>query len=184
MPIDKYEPEDFIVKSEHRRKSTLALRKPRKDEPFRVHPDDSNSPHVYLMTKESNGNELWVVHPRVAEKLPNEPTIVKHRVYRCYSVDAGQFLWPVKDPIHKNEWYVSCHDLAKKARGTWIRIAANSSAGRYESAPCDMNGKDPKWSEEPVAVLLNKAMDGRFVADLDDPELVSIRGSSNSTKDE
>ena len=89
------------------------------------------------------------------------------------------FLWPVKLPGQdgrSNTWNDSALAAAKLAESKWIRLAANMTAGMYDTfqAICELS--EPEWPELSFSEILKLSFRDRFIRDMDHPVLRALRG--------
>lgn len=104
----------------------IAVRKPNKQEFFRVHPDPEWSIELVLFNWEKH-DEWHQVHPDLHASLRTDMKRVS--LHCCINRADELFLWPIK--IQNNSWSKSAFALAQEARESWIRIRADLPKHKY-----------------------------------------------------
>jgi len=138
---------------------TIAVRAPRADEFFRVHPDPAYSlPTITLEHEEGMTREEYLVLPKMrpaAEALGGKLRYV--RIFTCVTRFGVPFLWPAPIPGangNKNAWHETGMMVAEKAKKKWVRRISNKRAGTYEAFIAEKDMGDPQWPAMPFNKLL------------------------------
>ena len=155
---------------------TVPVRKPGRQEFFRVHPgDDWRLPTAVLETEEDR--TTYLVDPSLWPELPGEikPKLIVTAVTRQGVV----FLWPLALPGEDgrvNAWWQSALEAAKIAETCWTRLAANMSLGAYEVFQASGELPEPSWPEEGFQRLVEIAFRDTYIDNSDHPALRRLRG--------
>ena len=125
---------------------TVPVRKPLKDEFFRVHPQHFLECYAVELKAE---RETYFVTPALAPLLAEfiEPVRLRY----CVSRQGVAFLWPVKlpkDDRRAESWRTSAAEAATLAETKWVRIAADMHLGAYQPFVAVADLGEPKWPSE------------------------------------
>ena len=135
----------------------LTLRKPRKTEWVRVHPDASYrvGPIAILEFEKAGKRESYIVAPNLREYL--EDYVRLFQLFTAYSRSDGPFLWQVRvDPDGDNgSWNASSIEAAELAVTQWVQIKANMGEKLYEIRTATGDFKDPVWPTQSFEELLD-----------------------------
>ena len=140
---------------------TVPVRKPTKDEFFRVHPDHFLECYAVELKAE---RETYFLAPAVAPVLPEfvEPVRLRY----CVSRQGVAFLWPVKlpkDDRRADSWRTSAAEAATLAETKWVRIAADMHLGAYQPFEAVADLGDPKWPNESWTEVVKIALRDRRI---------------------
>lgn len=156
---------------------TVPVRKPNKQEFFRVHPAESHRLQVGLLILEDTG-EIYVVTPDVADQLGSDVAL------RCLVLTINRqgvvALWPLAMPDEDgrlHEWGRSALEAANLAKTSWVRLRSNRSLGAYEVELATANLADPVWPDMPFAEIVSVALRGRIIDSTDHPVIRALRGA-------
>lgn len=159
---------------------SVPVRKPRKDEFFRVHPDDDFTMDAYTAERESDTDrEVYLVFPGYAEAVYE---VARHtRLFTCVNKRGNPFIWPAKLPLEGSslgkQWTDSALKVAEQARTCWVRMAGNRDAGAYELFIARGDLGEPKWPEgKTFRDLLRLAFEDRIIDRVDHPLIRELRG--------
>jgi hypothetical protein len=156
--------------------TTVALRKPGKQEFFQTHRD----PGFWLDTailELTESREIFMVDPGLRAELGQE---IK-RVTLCTTMgrSGALFLWPIPLPDgtgKRNSWHESARQGAELARGTWVRVQANMAAGFYDVSLASASLSDPQWPAMSFDEILERAFKDAYIDSMDHPALRVLRG--------
>jgi hypothetical protein len=156
-PIDPFDPEALrVVGTEdlvlEKVLLTVPVRRPRKQEFFRVHPGERFSLDCYTLTKESGmdrehymiAKELWAALLGEAKKV---------RLFTCITKGGTVFLWPATLPEAEStggngagrRWHTSALEAADEAKKHWIRLIPNKELGAYDVLRARGDLGEPAW---------------------------------------
>ena len=144
----------------------VEVRKPRKGEFFRTHPN----PEMSVTTKlyKSDDGETFLVNPAVSDVFGRQ--IVRVTLYYCVSRYGHPFLWPVRVPEDgekDNSYWQTARLAADKAIEAWIRIEANQTAKNYSLALARGDLPEPRWPDLPLREVLELAFRDATINDRD-----------------
>ena len=156
--------------------TTVPVRKPGKQEWFRVRPgddwrvqtacyEDEELREIYLV-----GRSLWpdlvgTIHPAL--------------ILTCISRGSDLFLWRLKLPGpdgRSNHWADSALAIAREAETGWRRMSANMAANYYDGFEPAASLPDPEWPDRRFPEILRTAFQGRMIDSPDHPLLRKLRG--------
>jgi hypothetical protein len=162
--------------------TTLPVRKPKRQEWFRVHPDPEYRADFAFIKLDDEGSEYYLVHPQWRDALQNE--LLFCTLYTCVNRHGVVFLWPARLPSeagHRvSEWARSAHEAAAAAVKRYTRMQSNMKLGAYEHQFSDnpTPEPDPIWPDKSMTELLKIAFQntGRFIDTLDHSVIKQLRG--------
>jgi hypothetical protein len=170
--------QDFVVELGGQKVLTVVpVRKPARQEFFRVHPSEQWHLLTALLTVEEERGESYLVAPTLREVLANEIRPVM--LFTCLSRQGVVFLWPARIPTadrRAGSWHSSAIDAAQLAMHHWIRMAANQNLGAYEVFKAAGYTAEPEWPDLTFDELVKLAFKGRYIASPDHPVLQRLRG--------
>ena len=156
---------------------TLPVRKPHRQEFFRVRPDlQYRMPMAVLELKEER--ETYCVTSEMAAMLGSDVRPVT--MLTCINRMGQAFLWPLPLPAEDgrtNSWHQTARIAAEEAEKRWVRMAANMGAGAYDVYLAPEGVPDPEWPKHDFRELLRLAFgNGRLITTADHPVLKRLRG--------
>lgn len=134
---------------------TVPVRKPKKQEFIRVHPEESFrlTPAATITLEEDR--EVYLVHPRLVEDIEQDFNFVT--LFLGITRQKVLFLWPVKLPTadgRKMDWHVSALAAAEHAMQHWLKVVPNMNLGAYEVFTAIGHFPEPEWPDLPFSELL------------------------------
>ena len=157
----------------------VPVRKPTKQEFFRVHEADAFRMNVAIIELKAVG-EVYLVTPDVAAGLPGEVKCVT--ITACISRQGVVFLWPVPLPSEdgrQNTWHVTAREASIRAHTKWVRMTANMPAGAYDVFEAPGEIAEPNWPEHSLQQLLEVAFgNGHLIDQPDHPVLQQLLGQA------
>lgn len=169
--------EDF---SAERVTLVIPVRRPKKDF-IRVCPDEVFQVDAFLLEHEEGFDRVpYWVSPTMVEHLA-EGDRKRTRLLLSVTKMGALFFWPIKLPEAGSagggrRWAETALQAAELGKEKWIRVAADKNAGGYEVFIASGNFPEPKWPDEPLKVLLEKAFKDRFIDSPDHSVLRELRG--------
>jgi hypothetical protein len=159
--------------------TTVPVRKPNRQDWFRVHPDPSYrlTPAAIIEMKEDR--ETYLVVPGIAAELPGEFSVAT--LYTALNRKGVLHLWPVKLPGpdgKHNEWHRSAAEAAERGMNQWGRMTANMSLGAYEIFEPIGDISAPDWPDISFEEILKVAFRDRIVDSMDHPLINQLRGAA------
>jgi hypothetical protein len=158
--------------------TTVPVRKPNKQDFFRVHRDRTFRETLAIIELKEN-REVYLLLPEVARSLPNE--FVMAMMYTTINRQGVVHLWPVNLPGPDGkvlEWHRSAATAAERAMEHWVRVTANMSLGAYEIFKASAAIPEPTWPDLSFKELLRIAFKDRLVTDLNHPLVKRLRGET------
>lgn len=156
----------------------LAVRKPTKQEYFRLHADPQ-----YRLTcavlEIKDEREFYLVTP---EMLPLLAEDVRHvELCLCQNRQGVPFIWtvPITGPDGRsNSWHESAREAANLAEKSWVRMIAVMAEGGYSLYRATGAIPEPEWPEKSMAELLKLAFkDGKLIDSVDHPIVQQLNGA-------
>ncbi len=147
--------------------ASVQVRKPSRQEYFRVHPDPEMRIDTLLLELRDD-KQTYLVSPDIAPAIPGEA--VAKTLYTTVTRQGGVLLWPVRLPDEQgrlDEWNQVAHEAALRAETNWIRLAANMGAGTYDVYEALDQIAEPEWPDLPFHRLLEMGFKDRYVDSLD-----------------
>jgi len=157
--------------------TTIPVRKPGKQDFFRVHQSEAYRITAGLIEiKETN--ETYFVVPSVISEL-SESEYHLATLFTIVNRQKVLSVWPVKVPRadgKQNEWHTSAAEAAGRAMTNWIRLAANMSLGAYEISEAIASYGDPIWPSLTFSEILKIAFKGKLIDSPDHLVIQQLRG--------
>ena len=140
---------------------TVPVRKPNRDEFFRVH--DEHYADLYMVELKTE-REIYFARHEVAQILAEfvEPVRLRY----CVSRQGVAFLWPIKlpkDDRRADSWRTSAAEAAGLAERAWIRLSADMHLGAYQTFAAVADLGEPKWPTEAWADVIRIALRDRII---------------------
>jgi hypothetical protein len=157
--------------------TTAPVRKPNRQEFFRVHPDPLYrlTPAAIVELKEDR--EIYLITPAVAQQLPDEFAVAA--LLTAINRQGVLFIWPLKLPNSdgkQNDWHRSAAEAAEMAIKRWSRLKANMSLGAYDVFEATGDLPDPEWPELAFSEILKIAFRNHCVDQIDHPLFKRLLG--------
>ena len=157
--------------------SGYEIRKPNRQEFFRVHPDTNYQINVYVIKEKiAMGENLWIINPKLVDELSKEIVPVNLRL--LVNRDNKVFIWPLSIPLlgHSNPWSQSACEAAEMAKSKWTRLTPDTSEGKYHIVIAGGELSEPVWPEYSFDEILKVAFIGRIIDTRDHLFLQRLRG--------
>ena len=156
---------------------TVPVRKPNRQEFFRVHPDLSYrlSPAAVVELKEDR--ETYLITPAIAQQLPDEFAVAT--LHTAINRQGVLFIWALKLPSpdgRQNDWLRSAAEAAEMAMTRWSRLKANMSLGAYDVFEATGDLPEPEWPELAFPDILKIAFRNHCVDQIDHPLIKRLLG--------
>jgi hypothetical protein len=159
---------------------TVARRKPKPTEFFRVHPDPTMSRAAYVfIDREEMNSECYFVMPAA------RPFIAEHlrpvMLVSCITRQNVAFIWPVALPDpgansgRQNRWGSSALEAMEVAKTSWVKMTAGQGFYRVFVAE-NLELPEPQWPERTFGELLNVAFKNAVIEDQTHPVVKRLRG--------
>jgi hypothetical protein len=157
----------------------IPVRKPTKEEFFRVHPDEAYTLPIAMIELKGERSEVYAVAPALAPELGDESTLSHRLVVTAINRKGDLFLWPLKLPSgdrKSDSWPRSALEAANLARTSWTRMQANMGTGMYDVYKATGNLPEPEWPDLTIDQIVALAFRDSFINSLDHVVLRGLRG--------
>jgi hypothetical protein len=155
---------------------SIPVRRPGKQEFFRVHPKDDMSFKTYALKVDAD-NEFYVVKPDLLSEVAD--CIIPVVLFTTINTSESMTLWPVKLPGSDgkmNSWNQSAVEIAAIAKEKWVRLTSNRSIGAYEPLfPVDPL-EDPEWPDMNFQEIFRIAFKNHYIDSPEHPVLKNLKG--------
>jgi hypothetical protein len=167
-------PPNFEREAGVRKQLTMVrVRKPRRQEWVRVHPDPAYHAKVatiVLKEDENSKEEIYLVAPRVAEDMADEITLTT--LYLAMNRQGDVFIWPCRDPnpeLRRGDTAATPRLEAIEAAMTrYVRVQWKSPAYEISFRDASIVETEPVWPDKPFSELIKIAF-FRVGLYIDDP---------------
>lgn len=156
--------------------SVVQVRKPNRQEFFRVHPDPAMRLETLVLDFKTEGM-TYLVDPEIEPAIPGECTA--KMLYLAVTRHGAMLLWPVRLPDEQgnlDQYNAAAHQAALAAESNWVRIAANKGAGTYDIYEALDQLAQPEWPEMRFERILETAFKARYIDSLDHPIIRKLLG--------
>jgi hypothetical protein len=159
--------------------NTVPVRRPPREEFFRVHPDYEYTVDAPLLDRsQCEERSIYWVAPIMRDELPGELTWV--RLITAITKRGMVFLWPAKLPKDGGNsgraWHQSALEAAEDAKRYWIRMWGNQFLGAYEYSKALGDLGDPQWPLKTFDELVRIAFRDCIIATTEHPVVRDLRG--------
>jgi hypothetical protein len=158
--------------------SSVAVRKPNRQEFIRVRPGDEWQFEAGCLTENST-KDIYLVHASLVDELRGD---VKATCLRA-SISRGSktpFLWPIGLPGpggQWNSWHESAATAASLAEGNWLKVTSDGNANTYRTHVAEATFPEPEWPVElSMNSLIRVAFKDRIIDSIDHRVLRRLRG--------
>jgi len=156
--------------------STVQVRKPNRQEFFRVSSDPSMRIETLVLDFKAEGM-TYLVDPQIEPAIPGE--CAAKMLYFAVTRQGAVLLWPVRLPDEQGNldpYNAAAHQAAFTAETRWTRIAANKGAGTYDIYEALDQLAEPEWPEMSFERILEMAFKARYIESLDHPVIRKLLG--------
>jgi hypothetical protein len=157
-----------------REQSIIPVRKPNKQEWFRVHRHQSMM--VYL-TEDITERTPYLVHPDALPYLVGQ--VKKVKLYRATTLQGSVFLIPVPQMDSSgnwNRWHRSLSLAVETAIKFWVRIQSDQASQGYIIIKPTDKLKNPEWKDMTMEELVTKAFEEWTILDEKHPFIQRLAG--------
>ena len=147
--------------------SVVQVRKPNRQEFFRVHPDPAMRIETLVLDFKAEGM-TYLVDPEIEPAIPGECTA--KTLYLVVTRQGALLLWPVRLPDEQGNldpYNAAAHQAALAAETSWMRIAANKGAGTYDIYEALDQLAEPEWPDMSFERILEMAFKARYINTLE-----------------
>lgn len=159
--------------------TAVPVRKPKRTEFFRVHPEHVLDTYVLEWDSESGmGKDSYLVMPEAQDLVRDE---LRHtRLLVAMNRQGTPFLWPIKLPGGDNDRIHRIADTALQAadlaKTRWVRMVWNSNLGAYDIHRATGDLGDPQWPERSFRDLIEIAFRNNLISGPDHPVIKALSG--------
>jgi hypothetical protein len=160
--------------------TTVPVRRPGKNDFFRVHPSEDYAIDNYVLEHESDQERTtyWVA-ANLRHVLGDY--LRKVRLFTCIDKRGNVFLWPAKLPTvdgsrAAQSWYMSGLLAAEEAKKVWVKIMGNRSIGAYGIIRARGDLGDPQWPEHSFEDLIKLAFRDNLIDNIDHAVVRDLNG--------
>lgn len=154
----------------------IAVRKPKKDEYFRTHPDPAMSLTSLVWTDPDLG-DVYFVAPEARQIMTESGRVVT--LVLCQSRLRVNFIWPVNAGGSSGGgrgWVESSHHAVHMGKNLWIKIRGDRPAGMYQVLEAADQRGEPEWPNLDFKELLKLGFKDRLIGSADHPVVRRIQG--------
>ena len=160
--------------------SVVEVRKPKKEEFFRVRSDSSYSfTTVIYENQVSFKREYYFVAPAMIPALRKLTELSVATLVPFYTQHKVLGIFPVKMPTDtspRSPWHDSSLNAVNRAKSKWVRMQADPYLGAYRLYEAIDDLGEPEWPDTPFNELLDVAFRGRVITSVDHPVLNKLEG--------
>ena len=163
--------------------SVIPLRKPGKQQWFRVNPELQLDNVCFLDVEQDEGSpESFLLTGSVAPQLREMPGVTKRSLRVCVCrPNNTPFVWAIKLPkgsgTKHDEWGRSALDAARMAETEWIRMNSDMKLGAYKCFTSSACWEEPVWPElDRTEVLKRSVGEQHIIASVDHPVIRQLQG--------
>jgi hypothetical protein len=154
---------------------SVPVKRPGKQEFFRVHPDLAYTLDAYLLERTDGlDRETFLVTPNFHAELLGELRL--KRIFTCVNKRGTVFLWPANVPTPDNtmgrSWAESALQIADYAKTSWVRMVGRRDANDYEMFKAKGDLGSPEWPDKSFRDLLALAFAGDGLIDREDHPVI------------
>lgn len=157
--------------------TTVAIRKPRRQEFVRVHPDPAWHLATALLEVHED-SEIYLVDAALQQVLKEDVQPVD--LVTTMNRSGQLFLWPVKRSKggkRDNAWLTSAQEGARLAQQYWVRVSSNLEHSAYDIIRAAAHYPEPEWPRDlTFSDVLKLAVNDRRIRDFYHPVLRRLRG--------
>jgi hypothetical protein len=162
--------------------SLLDVRKPKRDEFVRCHPEITTRINIY---EDSEDRSVYLVGPTVLERMVQlvQRGVKSVKLTLTANYGGGMFAWPVPVPadVGANAWHATAFHAAEEATKHWVRVVAGN--GRYDVFRRFVNeGATPTWPaeadtvEKMLRLAFSKVGGAEVINEPDHPVILKLEG--------
>jgi hypothetical protein len=157
----------------------VPVRRPRRDEFVRCHPDPVMSLAVTIYADRNEQDEVYFVAPAMRGALAEDLKPV--RLQLAITRKGVLFIWPLTIPSEDNplgrSWHESALKAAEIAKEFWIRVTSDKALGGYRVRKAEGKLSEPEWpTDKTFNDLLAIAFAEKIIMSQDHPIVRGLRG--------
>jgi hypothetical protein len=156
----------------------IPVARPSKTVFFQVNPDPDFSFEAYIFDYE---RRIYLVFPEVAAQFPE---LVKPvRIVSAITREGNPYLWPLrlpKDDGRSDNWAASAIEIAEIAKGAWVRVTHDMSAGCFIAFKAKGILVKPAFLAMTIEEMLQKAFRDFVITDMNHPIAREMLGDNTN----
>ena len=156
----------------------LPVRKPKKDEWFRAHPNHEQQGGILEL--DSENKVFWVSH-KIQAQVMHDPCFTFRLCVLSVTRQGVPFIWPVKTDIEaggSGDKYVRIPFAAMTfGRQKWTRLYWSPERREHQVETSDLLD-EPKFPDKPFPELLKLAFKDAVISTPDHPALLNLKGKA------
>jgi hypothetical protein len=152
------------------------VRKPKKDEYFRVNPEPDMTLTTLVWIDPDEG-DAYLVAPEARDLMAESGRVVI--LVPCQNRQGVNFLWPVSAGTRAGGgrgWGESARAAMIKAQTRWIKIRGDRAAGAYLILDAAEQQGEPTWPTLNLSEMLKIAFKDRVIHSADHPVVRRLQG--------
>lgn len=182
-PIDPFDPAALRITGDieiatEKVLTAVPVRKPKRDEFFRVHPGEDYTMDALVVERDDDlDHETYIVTPSCVDAVFEVARRV--RLFTCISKRGTVFLWPAKLPVEANSgrrYSETALKIAQEAKTLWVRMWGDRNLGAYMMVRAKANLEEPKWPDKTFRELLRVAFENQIIDRPDHPVIRELNG--------
>jgi hypothetical protein len=162
----------------------VSVRKPAKEEWFRVHPEPEYSIETDMLEHTVEGERtLYIVAAAVISSLRLSGvkfTVKRFRIFTCITRRSSYFLWPQQVPgdpgTPGRSWHVSAFTCADAAKKGWVSMSGDKAGSSYVLSKPLGQIPDPEWADYSFQMLIRLGFRDRTINDDEHPVIKDLKG--------
>lgn len=159
--------------------TTVPVRKPKRTDFVRVHPDPGYQVDMYTLEHEVGlDRETYMVLPSVQHLVLEELRLT--RLYTAINRRGTVFFWPIRLPVEGNDRNRRSADTAlqaaEQAKSLWVRVMWDADLSGYSMQRAKGDIGDPQWPDKSMRDLLEIAFRSYLIDREDHPVIRELAG--------
>ena len=156
-------------------KTSVKVRKPGKQEFFRVLGTEYRMPTLVLRLEKDKSD--YLVAPELRQELASE--LIPVEIFTVVTIRQEIFLWPIRIPIGDFDlWNRSALIAAREAQFSWVRIIADLGLGEYRIQKAISLDLEPQLPDESFEELLKQAFRDHYIDSMSHHVVKNLRGET------
>ena len=155
---------------------TVLVRKPHRQEFFRVHPDEAYQFSACVLELKDE-RETYLVDRSLWEELGDE--LSPRMLHIAITRQGDVFVYPVRLPKvdgRIDAWSQSAAQGVALAKTRWVRLASNMKAGIYDVWEATATIPEPEWPDVQPEQIFEMAFRDRIITTADHAVVRRLRG--------
>jgi hypothetical protein len=159
--------------------TAVPVRRPGRNEFFRVHPDPKFVTDTLVLEREDGMNrETYLVLPEFRDLVAQELRPV--RLFVAINKRGTVFLWPAKLPRADHDagrrWAETALQVAEEAKKLWVKMFGDKALGGYVLFRAKGDFGEPQWPDKTFRDLIAIAFRDNLIDCADHPVIRELAG--------